>query len=138
MTLFRESIESTARYRVNHMESGRLLYLLFDGAEPKPTLSFRDFETGRALRVELLQSKFGAGDEVSASFHINLTVTASAGESYYTVGIPDYRRPGVSDYRIRSIYSAPDDGSLVFVIEKTEFSDNGANIRYMVETVRIK
>ena len=138
MTLFRDSIESTAQYRVNHMESGRLLYLLFDGAEPKPTLSFRDFETGRALRVELLQSKFGSGEHVSASFHINLTVTTDAGDSYHTVGIPDYRRSGVSDYRIRRIYSAPDDGSLVFVIEKTEYSDSGTNVRYMVETVRIK
>lgn len=137
MTLYRDTIEKTRTYRVNHMASGRLLYLLVDGEEPRPVLSFRDFQSGRSYRVELLQSTFGSGDSVSASFHVNLTVTSGSEERYYTVGLPDYRREGVTSYRIRRIYSSPDDASLVFVVEKREHADTGFDVRYMVESVRI-
>ncbi len=138
ITLYRDSIDRTKRYRINHLRSGRLLYVLVDGDTPKPVLTFRDFETGRNYRVELLQSTFGAGESVSASFHINLTVTASDGaETYHTVGIPDYRRAGVRSYRIRWILSSPDDKSLVFVVEREQYADVGVNVRYMVETVQL-
>ena len=138
LTLYRDTIDRYGDYHVNHMESGRLLYLLVDGEEPKPVLSFRDFETGRSYRVELLQSTFGEGKDVSASFHINLTVTTGSDEHYFTVGLPDYRRDGVESYQIRRIYSAPDDEALVFIVEKQEYAERGFGIRYMVESVEIR
>jgi predicted secreted protein len=42
----------------------------------------------------------------------------------------------VENYRIREIILAPDNRSLVFVIEKHEVDRSGFNVRYMVETVR--
>jgi predicted secreted protein len=138
LTLFRDSVGSTEKHRIDHMKGGRLLYLLIDGEEPKPVLSFRDFESGRSYRIELLQSTFGSGAQVSASFHINLTVSMSGGDRYFTVGLPGYRRDGVQSYRIKRIYSSPDDSSLVFVIEKREYAENGFDVRYMIETVSIR
>jgi predicted secreted protein len=137
LTLYNDNVESTKTYRVNHMKSGRLLYLLVDGKEPKPVLSFRDFGTGRSYRVELTQSVYGADKQVSASFHINLAVTSSSGDKHYTIGLPNYRRDGVQAYRIKRIFSSPDDESLVFVVEKAEYADSGFDVRYMVESVEL-
>jgi len=120
------------------MESGRLLYLLIDGDEPKSELSFRDFETGRSFEVELRQSTSGSNEAVRSAFHINLTVSAGGLEDRFTIGLPDYMREGVTSYRIRRIYASPDDSALVFVIEKFEHADSGHDIRYMVETVRVR
>jgi len=138
VTLFRANIERSDRYDVNHMESGRLLYLLIDGDEPKSELSFRDFETGRSFEVELRQSTSGSNEAVRSAFHINLTVSAGGLEDRFTIGLPDYMREGVTSYRIRRIYASPDDSALVFVIEKFEHADSGHDIRYMVETVRVR
>lgn len=137
-TLYSDSISMVTRYRINHMKTGRLLYLLIDGQEPKEQLAFRDFDTGRSYKIELLQTQFGSGDSTSASFHINLTITDSSGNSsHYTVGRPSYRRDGVRKYRIQQIVYSPDEKALVFVVEKEETAKSGINIRYMVETVAI-
>lgn len=137
LTLYRDTIDRAKKYQINPLRSGRLLYVLVDGNVPKPVLTFRDFETGRSFRIELLQSKFGSGESVSASFHINLTVTSGGTDKYYTIGLPDYRRPGVRAYRIRRIYASPDNEALVFVVEKEEYAKTGYDVRYMVETVRV-
>ena len=139
MTLYRDSIPAFASYKVNHLKSGRLLYLLVNGASPKSAISFRDFQAGRGYEIELIQAKQASGETVSASFHINLTVTDSKnGRRSYVVGIPGFHRTGVSSYRIWQILSAPNDSALVFVIEKEERGKSGLNIRYMVETVSLR
>ena len=137
LSLYRQTVEKTQTYGINHLKSGRLLYLLIDGQEPKPVLEFRDFQTGRKYRVELLQSSFGADKQVSASFHINLTVTTATGDRYYTIGLPDYRREGVESYLIKRIFSSPDDSSLVFLVEKSVYAETGFDVRYMVESVKL-
>lgn len=137
-TLYSTSVSLAKQYKVNHMTTGRLLYLLIDGQEPKKRLEFRDFDTGRSYQIELFQTQFGDGRSVSASFHINLTIADANGNSrHYTVGLPSYRRDGVKKYRIQQIIYSPDEKSLVFIIEKEESAKNGINIRYMVETVSI-
>ncbi len=139
MTLYRESIATVRSFNIDHMNSGRLLYLLVDGDKPKSELEFRDFETGRKYSIALLQSTFGSGEQVSSSFHINLTVTTKSDDSgYYTIGLPDYRRSGVRSYRISRVLSSPDDASLVFVIEKEMYGEDGLDIRYMIETVKLR
>ncbi len=139
MTLYRESISTVRSYAIDHMNAGRLLYLLVDGDEPKSELEFRDFETGRKYHIALLQSVFGSGKDVSSSFHINLTVIPKTGETrFYTIGLPDYRREGVRSYRISRVLSSPDDVSLVFVIEKELYGPDGVDIRFMVETVKLR
>jgi predicted secreted protein len=138
-TLYRSADSLVSRYRINHMMPGRLLYILVNGDTPKAHLEFRDFSGGKSYVVDLLQSTFGSGENVSASFHINLSVTDKTGaRQHYTVGLPNYRRDGVHGYQIRQILIAPDETSLVFIVEKKENAESAVNIRYMVETVQIR
>lgn len=138
-TLYGEADSLVSRYRINHMMSGRLLYILINGREPKEHLEFQDFVAKKKYKVDLLQSTFGSGENVSASFHINLSVTDKDGkQKHFTVGLPDYRREGVRRYQIRQILLAPDDTSVVFIVEKEENAETGVNIRYMVETVQVQ
>jgi predicted secreted protein len=138
-TLYQEADSFISKYRINHMKPGRLLYILVNGETPKSHLEFRDFTGGKSYVVDLLQSTFGSGENVSASFHITLSVTDKNGtRNSYTVGLPNYRREGVRGYQIRQILLAPDDSSLVFIVEKKENAESAVNIRYMVETVQIR
>lgn len=137
-TLYRDEGTLFDRYEVNHMKTGRLLYILVNGDEPKAHLEFRDFGTGKSYSIDLLQSRFGSGDSTSSSFHINLTVAEKNGtKKHLTVGLPSYRRPGVKQYKIRQVLLSPDESSLIFIIEKEEVSESGVDIRFMVETAFI-
>ena len=137
-TLYGGSSAHLKPYKINHMKTGRLLYILVNSDEPKESLSFRDFATGRAYSIDLQQSVFGSDESISSSFHINLTLTEKSGnQRQFTVGLPTYRRPGVKGYKIRRILLSPDETALVFVVEKEEQSESGVDVRYMVETVYI-
>lgn len=127
------------RYDIRHLATGRVVYLLIDGDEPKKRLEFRDFYRGDSYVLTLVQQKLGDGDDVKASFHINLSVTNREGETdTYTLGLPDYARDGVLSYRIKQVFFSPDEGGIVCVVEKHMQAEGGKNIRYMVETVQIK
>lgn len=137
-TLLKTAEPLVQQYEINHMKSGRLLYILVNGDEPKSHLAFRDFTTRRSYGVDLMQTRTGEGESVKASFHINLSVTERDGsEKTFTVGLPKYSRSGVVQYKIRRILLSPDGTSLIFVVEKQEATDSSINIRYMVETVNI-
>ncbi len=127
------SLPRTKQLRIDHLSTGRLLYILLDGAQAADSLEFRDFQTGRSYKVALTQS---AGDG-AASFSIAATVTDKDGTSRsFTAGNPSYARKGVKAYHIKQIILDPDGVSLVFVVQKEEQDSNGSNIRYMVETTR--
>ena len=53
------------------------------------------------------------------------------------VGTPDYKRSGISGYRITRIFSDQSGKNLVFVIEKFQEDETGTSIRYMVETLSL-
>ena len=44
------------QYRIDHLVTGRLLYLLVDGVNPAETLEFRDFQAGTKYAVTLVQT----------------------------------------------------------------------------------
>lgn len=137
LTLFSDYVPLSQRYHINHLLPGRAIYLLVDGSPPPARIEFRDFLRKNEYIVSLNQFKYGSGANVSASFAIELTIHDSKGNNlHYTVGLPNFRRPGVESYRIRKIILAPDNRSLVFVVAKRERDKNGVNVRYMVETVR--
>jgi predicted secreted protein len=139
LNLFDAVIPLRERFGVDHLRKGRLLYVLVDGEEPKAQLEFRDFQTGTEYKVSLVQTSYGSGSAVRASFYIQLSVIPTDGSiSAYTVGRPDYRREGVIRYRIRQILLAPSEASLVFVVEKDQGADTGYDVRYMVETVSLR
>lgn len=125
-----------SKYHINHIATGRIVYILLDGVEPKERLEFRDFDKSTGYVLTLVQEKFGTGKTVSSSFHINLTITDKKNKtSVFTVGLPNYKRRGVEGYRIKEVVFTPDEKGLVIVVEKEILSDNGKSIRYMVETL---
>ncbi|MFP3960667.1 MAG: DUF2259 domain-containing protein, partial [Spirochaetaceae bacterium] len=138
LTLLGNSVSLVERYDIDHLNPGRIVYLLVDGEEPKSHIEFRDFNTGNRYEVDLVQSSRGEGDSASAAFHLELEVDrAVGGREEHTVGRPDYYRDGVSRYRISHIYLGPDESSLVIVVQKETVRESGTVIRYMVETVAL-
>ncbi len=127
------------KYHINHLATGRIVYILVDGDEPKNRLVFRDFDESTEYVLTLVQEKFGSGKTVSSSFHINLALTDKHHTTRtYTVGNPDYKRKGVRSYRIKQVLFSPDERNLVIVVEKEIVSRSGKSIRYMVETLPLR
>jgi predicted secreted protein len=131
-----ESRAQKVRYKIHHMNTGRMLYILVDGAPAPDSLDFRDFQTGRSYSIVLDQSP--SSGEAGASYGLAITVTEKDGSARtFKAGDPSYRRPGVKAYHIKEIVLAPDNASLVLFVQKEEQDTHGNNIRYMVETVGI-
>ncbi len=136
--LLEETIPVKRKYGIDHISTGRLLYILLDGEQPRERLEFRDFEMSRKYRTTLVQSSAGTGKNIKSCFHILLTVERKSGQvDNYTVGLPNYWRKGVKRYRIKQIMLAPDERSLIIVIEKEQEDSSGSDIRFMVETVKL-
>lgn len=133
-----ENRDLVRRYNVDPLSQGRPVYVLLNGQEPQSEISFRDFETGTRYEIVLRQQRYDGDGGVSASFHIQLSVyPEDASVRAFTVGLPGFRREGVSQYRISQALLSPDQSSMVFVVERISPSDRGRNVRYMVETVQI-
>lgn len=130
-----DRVELTKRYSIDHLESGRLVYILLDGDQSLKEIAFRDFVAGRSYRVALEQSVSGEGREALSSFHLSLSIENGTSVRNRVVGHPEIRRRGVLSYTIRQILMAPVDDALVFVIERQEANGGGVDVRYMVETV---
>jgi predicted secreted protein len=135
-TIMEESMSIISKTGINHIATGRVVYLLVNGAKPKERLEFRDFYKDDAYTVTLVQESFGSDDNISSSFHVNLSVTDKSERiRTYTIGLPDYKRKDVLAYRIKQVVFTPSEEGLVFVIEKEISGSQGKSIRYMVETL---
>ena len=123
------------RERVDHLATGRPVYILVDGEEPRSRLTFRDFDADVRYDVRLDQEARGSGESVSAAFSVSVTITR-ADDSVRTlsIGRPSYYRDGVASYRITQVLVGPDEESIVIVVEKR--APDGS-IRYMVETAAL-
>ena len=127
-----DALPQTRQYRIDHLLTGRMLYILVDGAPANEVLEFRDFQTAHSYSVSLLK---GAG----SSFHITASVTDKTGAARaITAGDPSIQRQGVKSYQIKQIILAPNGNSLVFLVQKEEQDTKGSNVRYMVETARLQ
>ena len=126
------------KYKIDHVRPGRLLYVLMDGQEPPASLSFRDFKTGASLEVSLNQSSSEVKGTTSSSFGIAVSYTAKDGALKRVVGgNPDIKRQGVRQYVIRRIIAAPDERTLVFIVEKRMVDKGDPAVRYMVEALKL-
>ena len=133
--LMRQADAVFAREQVNHLATGRPVYILVDGEEPPARLSFRDFNADVRYNVHLIQEQRGEGETVSAAFSIELTITRPDDSvQTATIGRPNYFREGIASYRITQILVGPDEASIVFVVEKRH---PDGTIRYMVETASL-
>jgi len=127
------------KYKIDHLSTGRMVYVLINGDKPKDRIEFRDFLRGDSYVLTLVQQRFGSGKDASASFHINLSITPRKGSTRtYTLGIPDYRRKQVLSYRIKGVFFSPAEDGLVMIVEKEMWDEDGHNIRYMVETTPLR
>lgn len=136
LMLLHDSTDLVKKYRINHITTGRIVYILVDGDKPKERLEFRDFDKSTGYVLTLVQRKFGTGNNVSSSFHINMTITdKNENVRTFTIGRPNYKRTGVVSYRIKQVVFTPDERGLVIVVEKETVSADGKSIRYMVETL---
>jgi len=123
-------------YKIDHSNSGRIVYILLDGRDEKGPINFRDFNTGNSYKVILTQSANKENRE--AEFSIQVSVNqGTSNEKATQVGRPNYFRKNVDEYKIRQIILSPDESSLVFVIEKIFKTKNGFDSSFMVETVKI-
>ena len=147
-SLLEKNFSLKNKFGIDHLKNGRLLYIQVtgtpgekeevDGSDtlPEGVLEFRDFVTGNVLRMELVQSVQGSGDAVKSSFYINLDITSYNGlKQTYTIGHPNFMRDKITEYQINRVLIGPDNKSLIIIIAK---KDTASNIRYMVETVRLK
>jgi len=126
------------QYRIDHLLTGRLLYLLVDGVNPAETLEFRDFQAGTRYAVTLAQTAGTRDGAPAAAFSLKVVVTGRDGKAKdLTVGNPGLQRAGVKTYRVKQVVLGPDGAALVFVIQKEELDGQSVDIRYMVETVRL-
>jgi predicted secreted protein len=124
--------------KIDHLKPGRLLYVLMDGQEPPAILSFRDFKNESSYEVSLNQKSTENKGTAAASFGIALTFTAKDGTVKRVVGgNPDFKREGVRAYVIRRIIAAPDEKTLVFIVEKRMVDKGDPAVRYMVEALKL-
>ena len=134
-TLLGRALPLLAKEKVDHLAWGRPIYIRIDGGEVQPRLVFRDFHAGVRYDVRLTQESRGAGDSVSAAFHIDVALTRSdASVRTLRIGRPGFFRDGVAEYRISQIIVGPGESSIVIVVER--ISPDGT-IRYMVETAAL-
>ena len=128
------------KYGVTFLRQGQPLYVLMDTNEavgPGETIEFRDFESGNSYKASLVSTTEGSGNNLKSSFHITLNrVSRNGDRTLYTVGNSQIKRPLVASYRIKRVMAAPNEGSLIFVIEMKKQSADGFDVRYMVEALR--
>jgi predicted secreted protein len=137
-SLYGEQIALVKKYKIDNLKPGRLLYVLMDGQEPPASLSFRDFKTGANYEISLNQSSSAANGAVMSSFGVAVSCTDKGGQVKRVVGgNPDIKRGGVKAYVIRRIFIAPDEKTLVFIVEKRTVEKGDPGVRYMVEALRL-
>ena len=99
-------------------------------------LQFRDFETEMKYTIDLNQNVMGEEMSMESTFYIDLNIEYKNGITKdFKIDHPDYVREDITEYNINRILLSPEEDSLVFIISKTGVN---LNVRYMIETVRIK
>ena len=126
------------RYGVNFLLQGQPLFISLDepASPPRQTVEFRDFNAGAFYRASLVSTVEGAGTALTSSFRIDLERTGRDGsKKNYVVGTPALKRPQIASYRILKVITAPNDGSMIMIIEMKRQNGADYDIRYMVEAL---
>ena len=129
----------TARYQINNQNQGQPLYISRNEIPPEngETIEFRDFTSGKRYKAQLVQIITGSGQNLRSQFYIVLEVRSQNGQvKDYTVGTPHLLRPKIAQYNIKKALADSTGNSMIFVIEMKRLSENGHDIRYMVEAIR--
>jgi predicted secreted protein len=131
----------TNRYCIDFQNQGIPLYISRDENPPPcgETINFRrDYLSGERCSAQLVPTITGSGRNVRSQFYINLEVISPNNQvKRYKVGTPNYIRQGIAQYNIKKVLVDSSGSSIIFVIEMMRTADNGYDIRYMVETVKL-
>jgi predicted secreted protein len=128
------------RHGVNFLFQGQPLFISPDepASPPRQNVDFRDFVSGASYRASLVSRVEGSGSTLASSFHINLERTGRDGtKKSYIVGTPELKRSQVVSYRIMKVIIAPNDSSMILVVEMKKQNGAEFDIRYMVEALRL-
>jgi predicted secreted protein len=137
-SLFSELSAQARSLKIDHLASGRLIYVLMDGQEVPQKLEFRDFKTEDSWLISINKSVAMGKDGVRSSFGLEITRTAKDGSlRRVTAGNPNLVREGVKDYVIRRVVVAPDERTVVIIIEKMMDVKSDQSVRYMVEAFKL-
>ncbi len=132
------------KYNAKPANAKTLLYLR-DSESKGDTeeIVFKDFENSTEdhsvfYNVRLVPEYEGYGKNVKSKFYINVVRKDENGDVLSTikVGTPDFKRKGISSYKIDKIFTDASGKSLVFIVQKKLEDNTGTSIRYMVETYR--
>ncbi|HAE22119.1 MAG TPA: hypothetical protein DCG47_07330 [Spirochaetaceae bacterium] len=136
--LLSTTLGTAAKYKIDHLQQGRLIYLSINGDDTGDALSFKDFKTQAQWDIRLNQKAEEKNGSPVSSFGIELSIVDTAGKkSALSIGNPQIRRTGVLTYAIRQILVAPDGKTVVILVERSEKQGASKGIRYMVETFRL-
>ena len=127
------------RNRISYPNQGQPLYIALEGdpAYSGENITFRDFFSGIFYRASLIETITGQGEALKSSFYIRLECTENDNtEKTFVIGTPELKRPLISSYRIKKVLIDPSGSALIFVIEMKRETENGHDIRYMVEALR--
>ncbi|MCL2196503.1 MAG: DUF2259 domain-containing protein [Treponema sp.] len=130
----------SARHGINFQNQGLPLYISRDENPPArgESIDFRDFLSGKSYKANLIPTITGTGQNVKSQFFINLEVTSPGSPvKTYTVGAPGFVRQKIAQYNIKRVLIDEKGSSIIFVIEMLHVAENGYDIRYMVEAVRL-
>ena len=125
---------------INYQNQAQPLYI--SRAENPPTrgetIDFRDFRSGNSYKAEIVPTIEGSGQNLRSSFFIRLESRSSNGQlRTYVVGTPQLRRSRITAYNFNRVLIDSHGESLIFVIEMKRVAENGFDIRYMVEALRL-
>ena len=129
-----------SRYGIVFQNQGLPLYISRNENPPErgERIEFRDFVSKKRYIAELVPTINGSGQNVMSSFYIRLEVRSQNGQSRnYTVGTPGIVRQKIASYNIKRVIIDSNGGSVIFVIEMKRAAENGYDIRYMVEALRL-
>jgi predicted secreted protein len=129
----------TNRYDINFQNQGLPLYISRDENPPShgEKIDFRDFLSGKTYKAQLIPTTTGSGQNVKSQFYINLEVSSPSQYRTYKVGSPTFTRQGIVQYNIKKVLINANGNSVIFVIETLRVTDNGFDVRYMVEALRL-
>jgi predicted secreted protein len=138
--LIAQNANLAERHSINYPNQGQPLYIALEG-DPSyngETVVFRDFISGVLFNATLVETITGSGETLRSSFFIGREWAEYDGAetATFVIGTPDVSRSSISSYRIKKVLIDPSGGSLIFVIEMKRETDDGYDIRYMVETLR--
>ncbi len=138
LKLLREGEKKISKYKIDHLEQGRPLYVRINDNDNVDLLNFRDFITGLTYEFKMVKSSRKDGNTNYSSFGISLKTTDKNGKvKSYKLGNPKYERKDVVDYKIERILHSSTSSNVVVVISKYISDGENINIRYMVETISL-